>query len=159
MQELVARGRRRLFLLPPPRAHNYARHMIAGFAEAAALHQVTFEVATEVTSESAAAEIEAAMRERFKAPNPPDGVLSGSTTGAMASVSGAEQTGRRIGQDFDLVAKEAIRFLHRFRPEIIVVHEDVGRAGDFLARALIAAIERRAPEQGQFLETPTAIDP
>ncbi len=159
VQELVARGRKRLFLLPPPRAHNYARHMIAGFAEAAARHETPFEVATEVTSDSPAAEIEAAMRNRFVAPNPPDGLLVGSTTAAMASVSGAEQTGRLIGRDFDLVAKEAIRFLHRFRPEIIVVHEDVGRAGDFLARALIAAIERRAPEQGQFLDTPTAIDP
>lgn len=158
VRELAVRGRKRLYLLPPPRAHNYARHMIAGFADEAARHHLTFEIATEVTSDSPAAAIETAMHARFAAPNPPDGLLVGSTTGAMASVSGAEQTGLKIGHDFDLVAKEAIRFLHRFRPEIIVVHEDVGRAGDFLARALIAAIERRAPEHGQFLDTPTAID-
>ncbi len=159
VRELAQRGRKRLFLLPPPRAHNYSSHMIAGFADEAALHGVKLELATDVTSDSGASQIEAAMRDRFCAPNPPDGLLVGSTTAAMATVAGAEQTGLHIGRDFDLVAKEAIRFLHRFRPEIIVVHEDVGRAGDFLARALIAAIERRAPDQGQFLDTPGAVDP
>ena len=44
--------------------------------------------------------------------------------------------------------------MHRFRKEIIVVAEDVERAGHFLARALMAAIERRAPERGQFLDRP-----
>ena len=74
----------------------------------------------------------------------------------MAAVAGAETTGRQIGRDFDLVAKEAMSFLHRFRRGIIVFHEDVGRAGEFLARAVMAAIERRAPEQGQFIDTPTS---
>jgi len=158
VRELVQRGRKRLFLLPPPLAHNYARHMIGGFSQEAALHGAQVEVATGVSSDSPASQIEQAMRARFAAPDPPDGVLAGSTTAAMAAVAGAERSGRLIARDFDLVAKEAIRFLHRFRPEIIVVHEDVGRAGDFLARALIAAIEHRAPEHGQFVDTPTAVE-
>ena len=87
-----------------------------------------------------------------------DGIVCGSTTAAMAAVAGAENTGLRIGRDFDLVAKEAISFLHRFRREILVVKEDVGHAGTFIAQSLIAAIERRAPDQGQFLERPTRAD-
>ena len=74
---------------------------------------------------------------------------------ALGAFLNAEATGLILGRDFDLAAKEAIPFLHRFRKGIIVFHEDVGRAGAFLARAVIAAIERRAPEQGQLLETPT----
>ena len=72
-----------------------------------------------------------------------------------AASGGAERTGAVIGRDFDAVGKEAIPFLVRFRKELIVMHEDVSRAGHFLAKAIIAAIERRAPEQAQFLDTPT----
>jgi LacI family transcriptional regulator len=159
VRELIIRGRRRLFLLPPPRAHSYSGHMIAGFSDEAALHPATTDLATDIDSDAGATQIEAAMLRRFTAPNPPTGLLVGSTTAAMATVAAAERAGLQIGTDFDLVAKEAIRFLHRFRPQIIVVHEDVGRAGEFLARAVMAAIERRAPDQGQFLDRPTAIDP
>ena len=158
VRELVTRQRRHLFLLPPPRAHCYAGHMITGFADEAALLGASFELASDITSDAGAARIEEAMRQRFLAPNPPTGLVVASTTAAMAAVAGAERAGLRIGQDFDLVAKEAIRFLHRFRREIIVVHEDVGRAGTFLAQALMAAIERRAPEQGQHLDRPTGFD-
>ncbi len=159
VRELVARGRRRLFLLPPPKAQNYAGHMIAGFTAEAALHGVAFDVATDIHSDSGATRIEDAMQRRFAGTDAPDGLLVGSTTAAMATVSGGERSTMRIGRDYDLVAKEAIRFLHRFRPEIIVVQEDVNRAGAFLAGAVMAAIERRAPELGQFLDTPTAVLP
>ena len=156
VRELARRGRKRLLLVAPPRGHNYARHMITGFMEESALQGVVFEVLTTATSDSGSTRIEAAVVERLKQDNPPDGLVVGSTTAAMAAVAGAETTGRQIGRDFDLVAKEAISFLHRFRRGIIVFHEDVGRAGEFLARAVMAAIERRAPEQGQFIDTPTS---
>ena len=41
-----------------------------------------------------------------------------------------------------------------FRREMIVLHEDVSKAGHFLAKAIMAAIERRAPEQSQYLDGP-----
>jgi LacI family transcriptional regulator len=158
VRALTERKRRRLFMIAPPRAQSYAGHMITGFADAAALQGARFEIATDVSSDSHSELIEAAVYHRFMADSPPDGVLVGSTTAAMAAVNGAERAGMRIGSDFDLVAKEAIPFLRRFRKEILVVHEDVGRAGDFLARALIAAIERRTPEAGQFLDKPDEIE-
>lgn len=151
---LVTRGRKRLYMLPPPRSHSYASHMIAGFAEAAAAGGAAFEVAERLTSDSPAIEIEAAMAERFSHAPHIDGVVVGSTTAAMATVAGAESIGLKLGRDFDLVAKEAIPFLQRFRREILVVAEDVNRAGTFLARAVMAAIEKRAPEESQGLEVP-----
>ena len=157
VRELAKRGRKRLLLVPPPRAHSYAGHMIAGFADEAALQGLTFEVMEAVNSDSGAGAIEAALRDRMATAPRIDGILCGSTTAAMASVSGAEAAGRVIGADFDIVAKEAITFLHRFRREMIVVQEDVSTAGRFLARAVMAAIEKRAPEQGQFLERPTEV--
>ncbi|NBZ87858.1 LacI family transcriptional regulator [Stagnihabitans tardus] len=152
--ELFSRGRKRLLLVPPPRSHCYAGHMITGFAEEAAARGVVFEVTDEVTSDSPAAQIEAALAARLKREPRIDGVVCGSTTSAMATVSAGEIAGREIGRDYDLAAKEAFRFLHRFRREILVMPEDVTRAGSFLARAVMAAIERRAPEESQGLETP-----
>ena len=158
VESLVERNRRKLLLIAPPKPQSYSRHMTTGFADQAASLGARFEILQEVTSDSGAGAIELAVARRFSQPDPPNGLLVGSTTAAMAAVSGAERAGAVIGRDFDIVAKEAIRFLHRFRKEIIVVYEDVGQAGEFLARALMAAIERRAPEQGQFLDRPNHVD-
>ncbi|OYU39763.1 MAG: transcriptional regulator [Pseudorhodobacter sp. PARRP1] len=157
VQALAERGRRHVYVIAPPRNHMYARHMIIGASHEAAARGMRFELADEVTSDSSADAIEVDIACRF-ASNPPDAIIAGSTTGAIAAVAGAERVGLRIGQDFDIAAKEAIRLLHRFRKEMIVVQEDVARAGNFLAHAVMAAIEGRAPDQGQALEVPQASD-
>lgn len=155
---LTERGRRRLLILPPPRSHMYARHMTFGFSDEAALLGVPFEVAEGVTSDSGGEAVEAAIADRFGKPNPPDGMLVGSTTAAMAAIAGAEQSGRVLGRDFDVVAKEAIPLLRRFRKDILIVREDVGRAGEFLARALVAEIDKRDWTARQGLEVPVKVE-
>lgn len=155
VRALQAKRRKRLLIVPPPRSHSYAHHMLTGFSQAAASLGLAFEVTLDVTSDSPSGEIEAAIAARFARPDPPDGLVLGSTTAAMASVTGAESTGAVLGRDFDAVSKEAIPFLRRFRPDFIVMREDVGRAGHFLTKAVMAAIERRAPEQAQYLDQPT----
>lgn len=155
---LAERGRKRLLLIAPPRSHLYARHMTLGFSDEAALLGLPFELADKVTSDSGGEAVDEAVTARFLAPNPPDGILVGSTTAAMSSIAGAERTGRVLGRDFDVVAKEAIAVLRRFRRETIIVKEDVGRAGEFLARALVAEIEKRPPEPRQGLEVPVEVD-
>lgn len=159
VRALAQRGRRNLLLVAPPLAHNYAQHMVTGFRDEAARLGLAAEVMEDVTSDSGATLTEGALMRRMAQAPVPDGVILGSTTSAMGAVSAAELSGLRLGRDIDMVAKEAIPFLQRFRREMIAVHEDVGRAGDFLARAVVAAIERRAPEQGQGLEVPGEIDP
>ena len=161
VQALAARQRRHVYMIAPPRNHMYARHMIMGASQQAAACGMRFELADDFTSDSPADDIEAAVTRRFRSSPPdaiPDAIIAGSTTGAIAAVAGAETLGLRIGQDFDLTSKEAIRLLHRFRKEMIVVQEDVARAGNFLAHAVMAAIEGRAPDQGQALEVPQASD-
>ena len=158
VRKLVDLGRKRLLLVAPPRTQLYGQHMIRGFSEEASLRGAAFEVAETVTSDSGGEAIEEAIACRFAAPNPPDGMLIGSTTGAMAAIAGAERTGRHIGTDFDLVTKEAIPLLRRFRRETLIVREDVSRAGDFLARALVAEIEKRTSDQRQALEVPQCVE-
>ena len=158
VRALAQRGRKRLMLIAPPRSHLYARHMTYGFSDEAALHGLRFELAEGFTSDSGGDVVETGIARRFAAANPPDGLLVGSTTAAMSAVAGAETSGVVLGRDFDVVAKEAIAVLRRFRREIIIVPEDVGRAGDFLAHALVAAIEKRALDQRQGLEVPERVE-
>ena len=158
VRALAKKGRKHLYMIAPPRAHMYSRHMVMGASQEAAAQGILFELAEDVTSDSPAFAVEDAVTRRFAAASPPDAMMAGSTTSAMAAVAGAERSGAVIGRDFDIASKEAISFLHRFRREILVVQEDVGRAGQFLARAITAAIEGRAPDQGQALETPSESD-
>ena len=158
VRALQRKGRRNLLLVRPPAGQSYSEHMTKGFIEEATTLQLTHEVMTGITSDTPADEIEAAITRRMSASPAIDGILTGSPSAAVAAIAGAEKAGRTIGVDFDIVAKEANSFLHRFRKEIIVVKEDMSRAGEFLSRALMAAIERRTPEQGQFLDRPDHTD-
>jgi LacI family transcriptional regulator len=158
VRSLAARGRKRLLLIAPPRSQLYARHMIRGFSDEAALRGLTSELAENVTSDSVGEAVDQAVAARFLALDPPDGILVGSTTAAMSAISGAEYSGAVLGQEFDVVAKEAIAVLRRFRRQTIIIKEDVGRAGEFLARALVAEIEKRVPEARQGLEQPGKVD-
>lgn len=155
--EMARRGRKRLLLVAPPSHHAYSKHMATGFHSGCEKLGLVGEILDTAHSDSGADAIEAAVRQRMRAPNPPDGLIVGSTTGCVAAVAGVEAEGFRLAVDVDIAGKEAIRFLHRFRKDLIVLHEDVGQAGHFLARAVMAAIEHRTPEQGQFLDRPTAI--
>ena len=158
VQELARRGRRHILLVAPPVSQSYAAHMTTGFLQGCADHGLFPEILTTAHSDSGAVRIHAAVAERMGLPNRPDGLVVGSTTAAMAAITGAESLGLTIGTDFDLAAKEALNFLFRFRREIIVLHEDVGKAGDFLARALMAAIEDNTLAPRQFLDRPTIAD-
>jgi LacI family transcriptional regulator len=155
---LAQRGRKCLGLIAPPPSHMYARHMVTGFSDEAARLGLPFEISDQVTSDSGGEAIDDAVAARFALPNPPDGLLLGSTTAAMAAIAGAERMGRVLGQDFDVVAKEAIPVLRRFRRQTIIVREDVGRAGEFLAHALVAEIEKRVWPERQGLEIPTEVE-
>jgi LacI family transcriptional regulator len=149
-----------VLLVVPPRDHMYSQHIVDGAIAEAQFLGLSVEIMEDVTSDSPAGAIEAAIKQRFAAAEPlPDAIISASTTGAMASATGAEALGLVLGVDFDLVAKEAIPFLHRFRKAMIVVHEDVNRAGDSLARAVMAAIEGRTLDEGLRLEVPTKVEP
>lgn len=148
VRAMAARGRRRLALVAPPRGQSYAQHMIRGFTDEAARLGLAAQVYDAVTSDTAALQVEAFAAEVFARPDRPDGVLLGSATSSMAMVTGGEARGLVLGRDFDVGTKDSVRFLRRFRADMLVVHEDVAEAGDFLARAVMRAIDREeAPMQ------------
>lgn len=159
VQRMAARGRRRLLLVAPPRQQTYAGHMIEGFLSEAAAQGLTAEIAADVTSDSPPCRVEAHATRVFCASPRPDGVILGSATSSMAMVAGGEACGLVLGRDFDIATKDSVRFLHRFRSEMLIVHEDVAHAGDFLARAVMAAIDHPGdPVVAQHLAVPRQLD-
>jgi hypothetical protein len=67
----------------------------------------------------------------------------------------AQGFGLRIGGDFDLAAKERIRFPNVFRRERIELNQDLSQAGTFPARAVMEVIEAKQPEAlAQHLDVP-----
>jgi LacI family transcriptional regulator len=158
VQTLASRGRQRLYMVAPPRSQMYAHEMILGFTDEAARLGLASEIAKGVTSDSASEAIEQALAARLGQGAGPDGYLLGSTNAAMATIAVVERFGLCLGANVDVVSKEAIPVLRRFRPETIIVSEDVGRAGGFLARALVAAIEKKDWADRQGLEVPTDVE-
>jgi LacI family transcriptional regulator len=153
---LAARGRRRIALLRPPLRQSYSQHCDIGVRAEAARLGCTVETIAGATSDSASADVVAAIRAVLSRPDRPDGLVIPATIAAMAAVSAAEDMGLAIGRDFDVASKEAIPFLRRFRREIIALPENVVGAGDFLARALMHRIANPAAEPMQYLDVPAA---
>lgn len=154
-ENLVARGRRHLLLVAPPREHAYAQHMIAGASAVAKARGARLDVTDIVTSDSASAQVVDYIYETLGKDPTIDGIIVASTSSAMAAVSAIEQRHYVVGQHIDLFAKEAVPFLKLFRADILTVAEQVGTAGAFLAKAAIQAIREPTKPPMQGLEDPS----
>ncbi len=151
VRRLAGRGRRRIALLAPPLAQTYAVHIVAGATGAAppGVEVRLVEGATGDDDHTTMREALALALDRGA-----DGVLSASPTGAMAAVAALEAQGLTLGREADVVAKEAIPFLSLFRPGIVALREDVGRAGEALGRAAMQAIRFPGAPPLQELDVP-----
>ena len=140
--ELARRGRENLALIAPPPDQNYGREMIAAALDAAPHQNVAMTHIDSVVSDGASQKIRETVALYLDTNPKTDAIICASTASAMASVAAAEATGRRIGHDLDIFAKEVAPFLNLFRPGILSIREDTGRAGKFLAKAAMQAINR-----------------
>ena len=156
---LVERGRKTILLIAPPANQSYARMMIEGASDEAAKLGVALSLLERATSDDPTHIIKSTTLEHLHKNPQTDAVLSASTAAAMASVAAIEMLGRKIAEDVDIIGKEAVEFLDLFRPGIISVREDVGRAGAFLAEAAIQAINRPDLPPMQELDFPTKESP
>ncbi|MDF0601676.1 LacI family transcriptional regulator [Psychromarinibacter sp. C21-152] len=154
VSRLAQEGRRNVMVVAPPMAQNYAQEIRAGIEAAAAAAGIAAAVMPDATSDDSAAEISQATATWLARHPGTDGVLCASMTAAMAVVAALEARGRVIGRDVDLVSKEPANFLQLFRPPILAVSEDVNRAGAFLARAAIRAVEAPDEPPLQDMEVP-----
>ncbi|QMU58514.1 MAG: LacI family DNA-binding transcriptional regulator [Boseongicola sp.] len=140
IRKLVERGRKRILLVAPQLDQSYAHHTIAGARDAAKEAGIDVILLEDGTSDMDSNEVAATVGRALENDSGLDGLIASSPSAAIGATMAAEIAGYSLGEDFDLVAKEAIPFLSAFRKEMLVVHEDVSEAGSFIARALIQAI-------------------
>ncbi|QRM55762.1 LacI family transcriptional regulator [Sinorhizobium sp. BG8] len=141
VRRLTEKGRRRLMLLQPPPYLTFHRHMRSGFEKGLRDFGATAVPFGQVDLDSSLQQIRDACEEVMRQPNPPDGIVSGSGSGAVALVAAVEATGRKLAVDLDVAAKEPSSFLQWLRPEIMTMREDIRLAGRELAKAVLSRIE------------------
>lgn len=154
-QRVIARGRKHILLIAPPKAHNYAQHMIAGVSGAVREAGIELTISDTVSSDTKSAEVVTFIIDTLTRNPAIDAVIVGSTTSAMAAVSAIEQCGKTVGREVDVFAKEAVPFLKLFRADILTLAEKIGIAGEFLAKAAIQAIRHPELPPMQALEVPS----
>ncbi len=153
-ERLVALGRRRLALVPPPPELTYSRHMTSGFQRAVERHDLDEVPIRSVNTDSSYEAIRDEIARLVASPRRPDGFVCGSATAAIAAVIGAESQGLAIGRDFDVAVKESFDLMQKFRQPILVVHEDFRRAGMGLAEAVVRTIGGTPATELQTLDVP-----
>lgn len=154
IDQLIQRNRETILLVSPPMDQSYAQDFIGGAVSRGKELGINIILMEGTNSDSPLAEIEAVVA-RYLSDTPEIcGVICASTKSAMAAVSAIEDMGLSVGKDVDVFSKEAIPFLKRFRKPILTVHEDVGTAGNFLAKAVMKRIADPTIPPMQGLETP-----
>ena len=140
--ELVTRGRKNILLVLPPLAQNYARNLKKGACTTAQKSGTSVAILNGATSDDPWSVVQAAVAADLSADPSIDAIICSSTNSAMAAATAAEIAGKTLGADLDLAAKETIPVLKQFRSPIITHHEDVTKAGVFLAQAAIQRIAK-----------------
>jgi LacI family transcriptional regulator len=153
-ERLVALGRRRLALVPPPAHLTFSRHMTGGFRRAIERHDLDEVPIRSVNTDSSYEAVGAEIARLVASPRRPDGFVCGSATSAIAAVTAAESQGLAIGRDFDVAVKESFNLMQKFRQPIVVVHEDFRRAGRGLAEAVLRTIGGTPADELQTLDVP-----
>lgn len=154
MDTLHKRGRKTVYLILPPLSHNYSNDMRRGAEEAARKYGIRLIYNEGGTADSPILDIQQMVAGALAEHPEIDAIFGGSPTSIMAATAAAEQAGHTVGQDIDIIGKEAIRFLKQFRPGLLVGHEDVARAGHFVTKAVLQAIQEPEAPPMQFLEIP-----
>jgi LacI family transcriptional regulator, galactose operon repressor len=154
VERLAARQRRNILIVAPPMDQNYSQNLMEGVLNAASSCSVRARRMEGTTSDASSETIVAAVSKEFKNDPSIDGIICASTPSAMAAAVAIEQTGRQIGREVDLTAKEAIPFLQNFRNEILPVFENLSKAGDQLAKAIFRSIDHPDLPPIQELDVP-----
>ena len=159
VDHLAGRGRRNLLLIAPPATETYGRAIRAGVAQAVAERGVSLCESAGLTSDSSRAVVQQAIHAMLSAPSRPDGVIVASPNAALAVIGALEDAGLTIGRDIDIFAKETFPILDVVCRNLGIEHEDVRKAGAFLARAALNEIDPAGTPHMQHIDGPEQPDP
>lgn len=151
---LKAKGRRHVALISPPPNLNYYHHTLKGFERGLADFDLSGFMLANANTDSEIHELQQAGLELSQRKDKPDGIVCVSSSVALALISGLGQGHMMIGRDYDLVAKPMTELIGIAQPEIIGIDEDFRRAGNELARMVMARIAGTEPFVLQMVDQP-----
>ncbi|MDB5523164.1 MAG: transcriptional regulator, LacI family [Rhizobium sp.] len=154
VKRLTEIGRRRLAILEPLPKYTFHQHMHSGFLRGLQDFGARAIPFSHVSLHDPLNRIhEAALK--LMAENPDlDGIICGSSAGAVAISSAIEASGRHLGRDIDMISKQPADLLRYMQPEIMTVSEDIRLAGRELAKAVLARIDGVPAERLQSISLP-----
>src|SRR5690606_38109231 len=154
VQRLVAKGCRKVSIILPDSALTYTDHLKTGMARAAQEAGIEYEFAADVNLGSATDAIRTYVMKRIKRPDGPDGWVCASEVSALAVIGALNDSGREVGRDAHVVAKQSSAMFAQFQPGAETVPEDFVDAGRNLGTLLLRRIHGEAPEGLQYLAKP-----
>jgi len=139
-RRLIAKGRRKVTIVLPPKRLTFCQHMLHGFMTAVREAGVAYEIPEEIDLDSPADRVLDHIRRRAEATDGPDGFVCPGEVSALAAISALGEAGRSLGLDYDIVAKQTSRLLSRIHPKVETIHEDMTAAGEHIGRILLNRI-------------------
>lgn len=154
VERLVAKGRKRLLIIPPSSRYTFAEHMVGGFKDAVQAHGLHAQIPTEFDLNSPANRIHTALCARLKGANRPDGLICPGEIAALSALAAIKDVGLTFGQNIDVVAKQTSSVFDLHRPRIDTIHENIEEAGRTMARVLLDDLTGATPTAVQSLQAP-----
>lgn len=153
-RRLIAKGRKRLTIILPPRRLTFRQHMQHGFMTAIREAGIGYEFPEGIDLDSPAGGVRDHFRDRARLPDPPDGLICPGEVSAMAAVTGLYEVGHMLGREYDIVAKQTSRLLSDIQPGVETIYEDLTIAGEQLGRTLLRRIAGEAVTDLQIMQPP-----
>lgn len=153
-RRLIARGRRKVTTILPPRRLTFGQHLLHGFMTAVREAGVEYEIPTAITLDSPAGEIRAYVAQRAGEAGAPDAYVCSGEVSALATISALAGRGLALGREYDIVAKQTSRLLTDIEPEVETIYEDLAAAGENMGQLLLRRIAAEDAETLQILQPP-----
>ena len=154
VRRLAQRGRRRIAILEPSPRFTFQQHMHAGYIRGLKDFDCQSIPLRDATIHDSLTVVHRAAMTLLRDHPETDGIICGSSAGAIAVSSAVTEAGRQIGHDIDMVSKQPADLMRFLRPDIIAIFEDIRLAGRELAKAVLSRIDGAAPEELQSIFQP-----
>ncbi|AUH33302.1 LacI family transcriptional regulator [Paracoccus tegillarcae] len=157
VERLLDKGRRRMLIILPGEKYSFAHHLRWGAVAAARAAGVSIEMPDDITLDSPQDQTLGWLKARLAQSDRPDGIICVGEIAAMTALAAIQDCGLRVGQDIDVVAKQASDVFDLLRPRIDIFAEDLRQTGRDMGEVLLRSMAGEDPARLQVLHQPQFI--
>ncbi len=154
VRRLIAKGRQRVTIIPPPRRLTFSQHMLHGFMTAVREVGVAYEIPETVDLDCPADQIRDHIRRRMAGAGAPDGLVCPGEVSALATITGMSDCDLGLGVEYDIVAKQTSHLLTQIQPKVETIYEDLTAAGEAMGHLLLRRIAGEDAAELHMLQAP-----